>query len=253
MQQSQDKPKEIEFFDTLARKGAEYDVFHEAGYHRLFDAFATMVRPQPGQLLLDIGCGTGAVTRRIADRFELQCVGLDISLWCARMGRTTAPHIPFLVGDAEQVPFSESSLDIVTFSALLHHFADFRTVAAEAYRVLRDGGRFFSFDPNVYNPAMWLYRGRNSPLRSDVGVTENERLLSQGEITSVFQSAGLRTQAKAVSGLPFRYVESDIAQKLLPVYNTLDRTLGALPIAQKVGAFVVCAGTKTPRTHDSTA
>ena len=72
-------------------------------------------------------------------------------------------------------------------SGVLHHLttpASRVQSLREALRLLKPGGHFLSYDPNAASPSMFLYRDPRSPLYSKVGKTDNEVLLSRGQIAS---------------------------------------------------------------------
>lgn len=103
---------------------------------------------QPGQRLLDVACGTGAVTHqaaRIAGPTG-QVVGLDISpeaLAVARSvnGQNGGATIEWREGSADSLPFADGSFDAVTCQLGLMFFPDRVAALREMRRVLAPGGR----------------------------------------------------------------------------------------------------------------
>jgi ubiquinone/menaquinone biosynthesis C-methylase UbiE len=239
---AQDKQKEITFFDRHAAAD-DYDVFTPEASARLVDAFVRITGLQPGARVADLGCGSGAFTALLA-RFGYDCVGLDISPKLIAVGRQKHPGIEFLEGDIEHLPFADGSFDGVLLSGVVHHFPDPTRCAAEVFRVLRPGGRFLAFDPNRMNPFMWLYRDRTSPFYSSLGVTENERPVLAHEVAAVFERTGFTVSSHYLSGLAYRYVASQRAQLVLPVYNFIDAVVFGLGFMERLRPFVLTAGTK---------
>ena len=240
----QDKTAEKEFFDHFDVAGG-YDRFGEHGYRHLISEFRAAVCPAEGETVLDMGCGSGAFTVRLYRAFpKLKLTGVDISSGCIARAAKEYPMIDFQVGDAENSECPAGSVDILCYSGILHHFPNFETLATEAFRLLKPGGRFFSYDPHLYNPAFWLYRSKSSPFYSPIGVTSNERLMTAGEVRRVFSAAGFRVSVHVISGITFANVESKRARALLGIYNLLDRILGATPLARVIGAWVIGSGVR---------
>jgi ubiquinone/menaquinone biosynthesis C-methylase UbiE len=239
----QDKRAEIAFFDQFAAE-AEYDVFDDHGYARLLREFSRLVRPVGGETLLDVGCGSGAFSARLA-RFGLRLAGLDISYKIVHFATAHLPGAFFLVGDAETLPFGDGRFDIVTFSGILHHLPGLQKAIAESYRVLKPGGRLFAYDPNGRNPAMWLYRNPRSPFSSRKGWTVNERLLPSEEVElSLAENGFCNVTTAAISGVTYKYVKSPLLKRLLFFYNFLDSCLDQTGFSRRFGAFLLSYGTK---------
>ena len=96
--------------------------------------------PGRARTLLDVGCGTGLVTERLA-RPGLRVFGVDAS---PGMARVAAGRLgPSLVlGDGRRLPFADGALDAVSAVWLLQLLPDATAVVAECSRVLRPGGVF---------------------------------------------------------------------------------------------------------------
>jgi SAM-dependent methyltransferase len=92
-----------------------------------------------GQLVLDLGCGTGVFLRAAADR-GAQVAGLDAAEGLLSIARQRVPEAILLSGDMQELPFADDTFDVVTgFSAFF--FADDMTRAlSEACRVTKSGG-----------------------------------------------------------------------------------------------------------------
>ena len=110
---------------------------------------------RPGQRVLDIGCGTGVVAVTAA-RHDAQVTGLDLTpqlLERARENsRIAGVTVEWLEGDAESLPFEDTSFDVV-LSQFGHMFAPRPEVAlAEMLRVLKPGGTlaFSTWPPELY-------------------------------------------------------------------------------------------------------
>jgi len=145
--------------------------------------------------VLDVGCGTGALTFAIAKNPAVsKIVGLDLSetfLAYAR-SKTDAPRIQFEQGDAHKLPFIDASFDCCLALLVMSFITDASKAAAEMRRVTRPGG--------VVATAMWDTTGGNElndSLSDAVAVIDpNVKLLTgtygtTEQLTSLLASAGL--------------------------------------------------------------
>lgn len=104
----------------------------------------------PKALVLDVATGTGLVARDLARRFESRVVGLDQSAGMLRAAaRRAIPGVRLAGGDAQRLPFPDSSFDAITFTFLLRYVDDPGATLAELARVLRPGGRMASVEFGV--------------------------------------------------------------------------------------------------------
>lgn len=96
----------------------------------------------PGQDVLDVGCGTGALTRVAARRLTGtgSCTGLDVNPGMLAVARRSAEPITWHEGRAESLPFDDSSFDRVLSQFALMFFEDRAGSLAEMGRVLRPAG-----------------------------------------------------------------------------------------------------------------
>jgi trans-aconitate methyltransferase len=97
-----------------------------------------LLAPQPGERVLDLGCGDGALTRKLV---ELGCevVGVDSS--AAQVEAAKKLRLDARVANAEKLPFCEE-FDAVFSNAVLHWIKRADVMLASVYRALRPGGRF---------------------------------------------------------------------------------------------------------------
>ena len=104
-----------------------------------------------GTRVLDVGCGPGHLSIRLAD-LGLEVTGLDLDpamIERARANATEADGIirpSFVVGDASALPFPDASFDVAVSTFSVHHWAEPATGLAEIGRVLRPGGRALIWD-----------------------------------------------------------------------------------------------------------
>jgi trans-aconitate methyltransferase len=125
-----------------------------ARYHRISDpqlawgrAVATRLVAQPGERILDIGCGTGRLTSEIAAQPGILAVGLDRSAAmlqeAARHGASLR-HSPLYVrGDGAALPFVDA-FDAAFSAATFHWIADHDRLFASVFGALRHGGRLIA-------------------------------------------------------------------------------------------------------------
>src|ERR687897_2844679 len=107
-----------------------------------------------GARVLEVGCGPGHLSIRLARQHGLDTTGLDLDpamierarANAGRAGQGFGPLPSFLVGDVASMPFPEGSFDLVVSTFSMHHWADPAAGLAEIDRVLRPGGRAFVWD-----------------------------------------------------------------------------------------------------------
>ena len=149
---------------------SRYDVMNDlmsAGIHRVWkDAMMDWLAPRPGQRLLDVAGGTGDIAFRFLKRAEgATAVVCDMTESMLEAGRTRAEaermtgRLDWVAGDAMALPFDDASFDVCTISFGIRNVTRPETALAEAYRVLRTGGRLMVLEfSQLPNPAMqWAY------------------------------------------------------------------------------------------------
>ncbi len=104
----------------------------------LGEAALDLLDPQPGEAILDVGCGDGALTERILER-GASVVGIDSSL--SMIGAARARGLDARLMDAAQMKFGEA-FDAVFSNATLHWVFDKERAARAIWFALKPGGRF---------------------------------------------------------------------------------------------------------------
>lgn len=144
----QDKFAEKTFWDQIARQRV-YAAFDNEEYEALMDA--VWGKDMSGLTLADIGSASGVSAALFAAR-GARVIGIEIApelvAQARELWRDYAERIDFLVGDAEHLDLPNASLDAVFFGGVLHHIPQLDAVYAEAWRVLKPGGKFVAIEPN---------------------------------------------------------------------------------------------------------
>ena len=147
-------------FGSVASK---YDIMNDVmsvGIHRVWkDAMMDWLAPRPGQRLLDVAGGTGDISFRFLKRAgHGHATVLDLTEPMLVEGRKRAEaeamsdSLDWIVGDAMALPFEDNTFDVYTISFGIRNVTRPQDALAEAFRVLRPGGRLmvleFSQLPN---------------------------------------------------------------------------------------------------------
>jgi ubiquinone/menaquinone biosynthesis C-methylase UbiE len=114
------------------------------------DAYLSRINFPEGATVVEIGCGTGPVTRTISGLKNVGSItGIDPSpILIESALRLSAGHtnISFEVGDARAMPFADGAFDVAIFHTALCHILEPERALAEAFRVLKAGGTVCVFD-----------------------------------------------------------------------------------------------------------
>jgi demethylmenaquinone methyltransferase/2-methoxy-6-polyprenyl-1,4-benzoquinol methylase len=155
-------------FSSVARN---YDLMNDAmslGIHRLWkSAMIDWIAPRPDTVALDVAGGTGDIAFRLLDRMKGRGHVTVLDLTEAMLvegrrraaARRDADRLTWVVGDAMALPFPDASFDLYTIAFGIRNVTRPEDALAEAFRVLRRGGRLMVLEfSRVPVPALrWLY------------------------------------------------------------------------------------------------
>ena len=143
---------------VFERVAGRYDLMNDlmsAGVHRLWkDALIDWLMPRRGCRYLDVAGGTGDIAFRLLDRLDgaAEVVLVDINPAMLTVGRDRAlargwlAEVLWVAGDAERLPLPDRSVDAYTIAFGIRNVTRLDRALAEAYRVLRPGGRFLCLE-----------------------------------------------------------------------------------------------------------
>ena len=117
------------------------------------DEYLRLLGVAPGDRVLEVGCGSGAVVRALAQRVApARVVGVDASAALINVARELAQKegfgtlTEFQTADCRALPFSDNAFDAVLAVTTLSHVPDVEKAIREMIRVARPGGRLGVFD-----------------------------------------------------------------------------------------------------------
>jgi demethylmenaquinone methyltransferase/2-methoxy-6-polyprenyl-1,4-benzoquinol methylase len=146
--------------DVFHKVANRYDVMNDlmsAGLHRVWkDGLVAWLNPpkRPGWKLLDVAGGTGDIAFRIieASHLNAHATVLDINGSMLAVGRDRAEkkgyagNTDFVEANAEELPFPDETFDAYTIAFGIRNVPRIDVALAEAYRVLKPGGRFLCLE-----------------------------------------------------------------------------------------------------------
>ena len=133
------------------------------------------IQARPGDVVVDVATGTGAVALELVRQKGCSVVGIDQSAEMLEEARrrialaAASKDVRLVEGRAEELPFEEGAFDALTVTYLLRYVDDPRATLAELARVVRSGGTLASLEfgvpPAALPRAAWeLYTGVGLPL-----------------------------------------------------------------------------------------
>jgi ubiquinone/menaquinone biosynthesis C-methylase UbiE len=210
----------------------------DAQQQRLRQEFLTAVEFPAGSRVLEVGCGTGVLTRRLARVPGVESVlGVDIAPSLLERARSlvTERNVTFEEGDATALRFSNESFEVVVLDSTLSHVPDAERAIAEAARVLRPAGLLAVFDGNYSTTTVAL--GDHDPLQACV----------EAMMTASVTDRWLMRRLPAVVGrhdlTVLRYASHDYVETTEPDYllTVIDRGADLLHSTGQISDELVAA------------
>ena len=163
---------------------------------RLAPLFVEFARVGEGRRLLDVGCGTGSLSRTLTGmRSASEIVGIDPAAPFVEYARAQVkdPRVTFEVGDAQALPYASESFDGALSLLVFQFIPEAIKAAGEMRRVTRPGGAVaactWDRDGLEQSALFWEVAGRLDPAAEG---KRPQRLNQPGQLTALWRAAGLR-------------------------------------------------------------
>lgn len=206
-------------------------------YDYKLKALREYCKPKSSQKILEIGCGDGEFTKRLAS-LKNKIIATDLTPAVIKRAKTLLKYknVKFEVDNSEKMKFKDNSFDIVCGISILHH-TNYRNVIKEMYRVLKKDGQLFFTEPNLINPI--IFAGLNiEPLRKRMEFSPNETALIRWNIKKLLKDAGFE-KYKVVN---YDFVHPTTSKELFPRAKRISNTLEKIPLVKELsGSLIIWA------------
>jgi SAM-dependent methyltransferase len=210
-------------------------------YGTRFRAVLDALDAQPGERILEVGCGSGSYTRELA-RAGVELTATEFApAQLAQAERNVGPsEVVFRLDDAQSLTFPDATFDKLLLSEVIEHVPDPERAIAEAARVLRPGGLLVASTPS-----------RFSPLNLAYGVKRRVRRYAFNEHLHEFTPYSFRQLvaphldveslefANFVLPYPVDELYLRVGSPGLGLLERVERTLARLPVLRQLGWTMV--------------
>lgn len=179
------EPKQKEAYLKNRKIYEKLDFWDEGGISAFKDLKSNL-------LILNVGCGIDTYDDRA------RWTAIDISSKAVRFSKKASSSGNFCVADAENLPFKNSTFDLILATNILHHLEKPKACLRECRRVVKLKGKLITVDPNRYNPIGMLsrkitkalhFRSRMPPFPVFI-LSAWEKQFSRIEYAQLFYKAG---------------------------------------------------------------
>jgi 2-polyprenyl-3-methyl-5-hydroxy-6-metoxy-1,4-benzoquinol methylase len=180
---------------------------------------------KPGMTVLELGCGTGSLTRELA-RSGADVVAIDVSPDLLEIAKTncSAPNVRYQIQNAYSLSYSEAVFDSVVGSSILHH-VEIKEALRDVYRVLKPAGSIYFTEPNMLNPQIAIQK--NVPwIKRKLGDSPDETAFFRWPIRWLLKQTGYRD----IRINPFDFLHPKTPVALIDTVNALGRFLERVPV-----------------------
>jgi ubiquinone/menaquinone biosynthesis C-methylase UbiE len=229
-----------EYYDSTTYFDADHITDHRSPFQRYRVAkVLELYTPEPGERMVDVGCGWGTFSFALADRVT-EVVGVDFSeksvAFCnARLEREPRANVRFVCADGGATGLEGGAWDLVLAADLFEHLypEDSMRVVTEAFRLLRPGGRFSVWTPHRGH-VLEILKNHDILLKRDVSHVDYK---SMARMTTMMKEAGFMIERAyyAESHVPGLRVAEKLFQRFIPVLRRRVAVLGRKPDGQEPG------------------
>ena len=157
----------------------QYDLMNDVmslGIHRLWKKnMINMMNPSSNHKLIDVACGTGDIAKfflnKVNKSSNITCVDSNKSMLSkGKQKLNNYKNLKWILASAEKLPITQNSFDFYTISFGLRNTKNLDDTLAEAYRVLKPGGRFFCLEfSKIQNSSLNFIYNNYSKLIPSIG------------------------------------------------------------------------------------
>lgn len=205
-------------------------------YLRMMDAYLDAMRIDDAKVVIDLGCGTGVASRRIARRpgFSGHVTGIDRSPFLIEAASRLADdeHLTFRVGDTQSLDLGDGEFDAVVAHTVISHVDSPIAMLAEVARIAKPGGSIGIFDGDYASLTFGHPdpdRGKRDDEALIAALVTNPRVMRQMPV--LVRETGL----EVVAVFPYVLAEVGKADFWLPAiesFGKLMHTAGAMTAAE---------------------
>jgi ubiquinone/menaquinone biosynthesis C-methylase UbiE/uncharacterized protein YbaR (Trm112 family) len=211
-----------------------------------FSRWRSLIRR--GTWLLDVGCGPGRATAKLAD-LEIEVLAFDVSKAMVKLAQQrfersgTRARMAFMVADAMRFPVRSASLDYVMAYGVLHHVPDPPRVCREIDRVLRPGGLYLGQEnsSSVFRGLFELLQKLRPQWYEEAGP---EALFSHRTMRESFAGTAMALNTQTSVFLPPHLLNQLPVKAAAALLRASDRIGGTIPFLRDNGGLILVEGTK---------